>query len=290
MVRPAPHHADRSWKGPVCSRHSTAAACFMSSPPARATSGAGGTATGSSGMWLWTGRERRTRLLAMPATPIESSPSATAAARAGRLTEGRAGRCSARRWYSPTGWAGCLRRPAGGPMPEFSSIATACAGLLRAMKACSAIKANGPGRCEKSAPLDNRSVGIEEFVTHDVIMPPKGNAVFAVEDATGLVTADTRKFVARQIPLQDQLLSNGTGSRTAPMRPSISPSSRPTSITRDRARVIPDSRRTEGRPGPGSRACPSDPSTGKPLSSAGSVAISRRGNWTSGERPPGVAA
>ena len=125
-------------------------------------------------------------------------------------------------------------------------------------------------------------MGIEEFVTHDVIMPPKGNAVFAVEDATGLVTADTRKFVARQIPLQDQLLSNGTGLAYCPNAPEylavVTADIHHTGSGKSYSGFSADGGKTWSR----FAGMPSDPSTGKPLSSAGSVAISRRGNWTTG--------
>ena len=113
-------------------------------------------------------------------------------------------------------------------------------------------------------------------------MPPGGDAVFAVEDATGLVTADPRKFVARQIPLQDQLLSNGTGLAFCPNAPSFWQSSRPTFITPGPARVIRASRLMAERPGRGSPGFPSDPSTGNALQAAGSIAISRRGGWRTG--------
>ena len=46
-----------------------------------------------------------------------------------------------------------------------------------------------------------------------------GVAVFAVEYATGLVSGDLTKFVARQVPLQDQLISNGTGLAYCPIAP-----------------------------------------------------------------------
>ncbi len=126
------------------------------------------------------------------------------------------------------------------------------------------------------------SVGIEELVTHDVIMPPKGNAVFAVEDATGLVTADLRKFVARQIPLQDQLLSNGTGLAYCPNAPEylavVTADIHHTGSGKSYSGFSADGGKTWSRFG----GLPSDPSTGKAMAAAGSIAISRRGNWTTG--------
>ena len=65
------------------------------------------------------------------------------------------------------------------------------------------------------------SRGIEEFVSHDVTVPPGGNPLFAVEDATGFATSDPSKFVARQFTLQDQLISNGTGVAYCPNDPAF---------------------------------------------------------------------
>jgi hypothetical protein len=65
-----------------------------------------------------------------------------------------------------------------------------------------------------------QSQGIEEFVTHDVIMPPGGNPLVAVEDATGFVVPGLSNFSAFQIPLQNQLISDGTGLAYCPNAPS----------------------------------------------------------------------
>ncbi len=126
------------------------------------------------------------------------------------------------------------------------------------------------------------SVGIEEFVTHDVILPPKGGAVFAVEDATGLVTSNLDQFVARQIPLQDQLISNGTGLAYCPNAPEflavVTADVHHTGSGKNYSGFSVDAGKT-WTPFAG---LPVDPSTGKPISAAGSIAISRRGAWKVG--------
>lgn len=57
------------------------------------------------------------------------------------------------------------------------------------------------------------SKGIEEFVTHDVIIPPGGGdrAVIALEDGTAFHIDDPDAFTATHANLQGQLISNGTG-------------------------------------------------------------------------------
>ena len=55
------------------------------------------------------------------------------------------------------------------------------------------------------------SKGIEEFVSHDVVLPPGGKPVVAVDDATVLYVANPDTLSAVQGKLQDQLISNGTG-------------------------------------------------------------------------------
>jgi photosystem II stability/assembly factor-like uncharacterized protein len=126
------------------------------------------------------------------------------------------------------------------------------------------------------------SVGIEEFVTHDVILPPGGDAVFAVEDATGLVTSNMSEFVARQIPLQDQLLSNGTGLAYCPNAPEfiavVSADVFHTGSGKSYSGYSADGGKSWTR----FAGLPVDPATGKTLQAAGSIAVSRRGNWTTG--------
>lgn len=124
--------------------------------------------------------------------------------------------------------------------------------------------------------IDSR--GIEELVTHDVIMPPGGRIVVAVEDATGMVTDDPDRFVARQIALQDQLISNGTGLSYCPNAPEFL-----AVVTADvnhthSGRTYSGYSVNGGRTWAPFAAYPAD-TDGKPINPAGSIAISRRGNW-----------
>ena len=66
------------------------------------------------------------------------------------------------------------------------------------------------------------SVGIEEFVTHDVILPPGGDAIFAVEDATGLITSDPTRFVARADPASGSAPLQRHRTRLLPQRSRLS--------------------------------------------------------------------
>jgi photosystem II stability/assembly factor-like uncharacterized protein len=128
--------------------------------------------------------------------------------------------------------------------------------------------------------IDSR--GIEEFVTHDVILPPKGDAVFAVEDATGLVSADADKFVARQIPLQSQLISNGTGLAWCPNAPEF------VAIVSADVNLTGHGKSCSGYSADGGKrwnpfaGVPADPANPKAPEPAGSIAISRRDGWTTG--------
>jgi hypothetical protein len=63
------------------------------------------------------------------------------------------------------------------------------------------------------------SLGIEEFVSHDVIVPPGGNPVFAVEDSTALYVTNPSQLTAKQANLQNQLISDGTGLAYCPNAP-----------------------------------------------------------------------
>ena len=151
------------------------------------------------------------------------------------------------------------------------------------MKACSGAICTDKEDAKNPPRWTIDSVGIEEFVTHDVIMPPGGSAVFAVEDATGLVTADTGKFVARQIPLQDQLISNGTGLAYCPNAPEYRRRCYGGRAShRDPAKLIRASPRMAERPGRGLPDCRPTRPTGASLCAAGSIAISRRGRWGTG--------
>ncbi len=128
------------------------------------------------------------------------------------------------------------------------------------------------------------SKGIEEFVTHDAIVPPGGNLVVAVEDSTGLLVSDPNQFTAKQINLQDQLISNGTGLAYCPNAATYI------------AAVTADANYT------GSGACysgyssdggstwtkfgsyPYNPELGKTLGTEGfgTIAVSRRNGWSLG--------
>ena len=57
------------------------------------------------------------------------------------------------------------------------------------------------------------SKGIEEFVTHDVVLPPGSGdqALVAVEDGSAFLIKNPDTFEAVQATLQNQLISNGTG-------------------------------------------------------------------------------
>lgn len=126
------------------------------------------------------------------------------------------------------------------------------------------------------------SAGIEELVAHDVILPPKGDAVFSVQDATGLVSGDLAKFVARQIPLQDQLISNGTGLAYCPNAPEFlvvaTADVHHTKSGKSYSGYSPDG----GKSWKHFAGQPANPETKKPLNAAGSIAVSRRGDWTTG--------
>jgi hypothetical protein len=65
------------------------------------------------------------------------------------------------------------------------------------------------------------SEGIEEFVTHDIIVPKgSGDRLYtAVEDATGMVVKDPDTFSAVQIPLQTDLISLGAQVAACPNDP-----------------------------------------------------------------------
>jgi hypothetical protein len=75
-------------------------------------------------------------------------------------------------------------------------------------------KADNSEQYEKAPPKWTiMSRGIEELVTHDVVLPPGSGdkAIVAVDDATGMCIDNPAQFTARQIPLADQLLSCSTG-------------------------------------------------------------------------------
>jgi len=125
--------------------------------------------------------------------------------------------------------------------------------------------------------IDSR--GIEELVSHDVIMPPGGKTYVAVEDATGMVLDDPRRFTARQIALQDQLISNGTGLAYCPNAPDyvavVTADVFHTGSGRSYSGYTADGGKTWTR----FAGSPADPDSGKPLNPAGSIAVGRRGDW-----------
>ena len=126
------------------------------------------------------------------------------------------------------------------------------------------------------------SCGIEELVTHDVIMPPGGKIVVAVEDATGMLIDDPARFTAKQIGLQDQLISNGTGLSYCPNAPEFM-AVVTTDINHTRSGRTYSGYSSDG----GQRwtpfaGTPCD-AAGKPINPAGSIAISRRGSWDTGD-------
>jgi photosystem II stability/assembly factor-like uncharacterized protein len=123
-----------------------------------------------------------------------------------------------------------------------------------------------------------QSQGIEEFVTHDVIIPPGGNPVVAVEDATGFVLPALSNYSAFQIPLQNQLISCGTGLAYCPNDPTFL-----AIVTADNAHTGSGLSYSGYSANGGKTWTPflSSPvgSTGNAINQPGSIAISRRGGW-----------
>ena len=126
-----------------------------------------------------------------------------------------------------------------------------------------------------------QSQGIEEFVTHDVILPPGGKPVVAVEDGTGFVINDPTRFTATQIPLQDQLISNGTGLAYCPNHSSYlavaTADVNNTGSGSNYSGYSTDSGASWQR----FASYPVD-SSGNLLKQAGSIAVSRRNGWGAG--------
>jgi hypothetical protein len=122
------------------------------------------------------------------------------------------------------------------------------------------------------------SQGIEEFVTHDVMMPPGGNPIVAVEDATGFVVPGLSNFSAFEIPLQTQLISDGTGLAYCPNDPSFIAIATAdifhTGSGLNYSGFSADGGKTWSRFG----SLPTD-LAGAPINQPGSLAISRRSGW-----------
>lgn len=120
--------------------------------------------------------------------------------------------------------------------------------------------------------IDSR--GIEEFVTHDAASLPGGRWIFAVEDASALVTSDPTRFVARQATLQTQQISNSTGLGMCPNNPDyvavVTSDVNGTGTSENYSGFTRDGGQTWTR----FATVPTHPGTGLPLNSAGSIAIS----------------
>jgi photosystem II stability/assembly factor-like uncharacterized protein len=129
------------------------------------------------------------------------------------------------------------------------------------------------GRGEPRWTIDSR--GIEEFVTHDVVQLPGGDALFVVMDATMLISSDPNQFVARQVSLQKQFINEGTGVAYCPNDPmTIALAAGPASgYSLD-----------GGRTWNPFQGAPKDTKTGSAANTYGSIAISARGKgkWTKG--------
>jgi photosystem II stability/assembly factor-like uncharacterized protein len=128
------------------------------------------------------------------------------------------------------------------------------------------------------------SRGIEEFVTHDVVLPPGSGdkAIVAVDDATGMCIDDPAQFTARQIPLADQLLSCSTGVAYCPNAPQyIAISSSDywrTGSGKNYSGYSADGGKTWTR-----FAAPPINPLDNTVEHTGSIAVSRRGAWGAGE-------
>ena len=112
-------------------------------------------------------------------------------------------------------------------------------------------------------------------------MPPGGKTVVAVEDATGLVVSDPTQFTAAQIPLQNQLISNGSGLAYCP-----NASTYMAVVTADvnftGSGLTYSGYSTDG--GTSWHAFGSYPvnTSGTAINQAGTIAISRRNGWGNG--------
>lgn len=122
--------------------------------------------------------------------------------------------------------------------------------------------------------------GIEELVTHDVVLLPGcgDRAVVAVDDATGFVIDDPAAYAARQIKLADQLLSCSDGLAYCPSDPQY------VVISTSDYWHTGSGKNYSGYSADGGKtwklfdAAPVNPLT-KALEHTGSIAVSRRGGW-----------
>ncbi len=117
------------------------------------------------------------------------------------------------------------------------------------------------------------SKGIEEFVTHDVVLPPGGRAVVAVQDSTALTVLDPSQFTALHATLQDQLICNGSGLAYCPDAPTyIACAAADVNHTHSGATY-------SGFSSDGGRSWTRFQSTPSSAPAAGSIAVSRRAGW-----------
>jgi len=127
------------------------------------------------------------------------------------------------------------------------------------------------------------SQGIEEFVTHDILVPKgSGDRIYtAVEDATGLVVPNPDTFSAVQIPLQTDLISLGAQVSSCPNDPKTVAVS--TSVVyangKNESGISFDSGKTWSKFG----SVPHYTDQRDPHDvQAGSIAVSARGDWRPG--------
>jgi hypothetical protein len=127
------------------------------------------------------------------------------------------------------------------------------------------------------------SIGIEELVAQDIIVPKGGNDQIytAVEDATGMLVSNPDNFTAQQIPLQTNLISQGTQVSACPNDPKT--------IVVTTSNVYSNGANQSGISFDGGKTWSMFASCLKLKNSggtfdvqAGSIAISCRGNWKAG--------
>ena len=127
------------------------------------------------------------------------------------------------------------------------------------------------------------SKGIEEFVTQDIVVPKGGGdrIYVAVEDATGVVIAHPDDFSAVQVPLQTNLISQGTQFAVCPNDPTTVAVTASNSVSngKNQSGISFDSGKTWSLFGPALRV---KTQSGTFEAQAGSIAISRRGSWKAG--------
>jgi len=127
------------------------------------------------------------------------------------------------------------------------------------------------------------SKGIEELVSQDILVPKGSNdRIFtAVADATGMVTSNPDQFVAAQIPLQSNLISQGTQVSSCPGDPNtvVISTSNVYAAGANESGISFDTGKSWKR---FASSLKYSDAWGTHDVQAGSIAISRRGNWTPG--------